>query len=221
MPSVRFSLLACASLLTADAFVNIAPTAFNTPTTTTTFESSTSLDARRKSLRKTVAAAGGNQRGVSPMAGDMAEQNKKTNWVPVQGISSIASLPQSENEVQLVDTMADALINGATNPTGAVSIVNYKSKTYCVASSCACCQIPLTKAKVLPPNDETNDENPRLSCDFCKATYNIRTGERVQNAEKPGLLGGIVTGLFSKSDQIPLQTYDLGEKNGQVLINLP
>lgn len=111
-------------------------------------------------------------------------------------------------------------MNGATNPTGAVSVVNYEEKTYCFASSCSCCQIPLSKAKVLPPSEETGTA-PRLSCDFCKATYNVRTGERVENAEKPGLLGGVVTGLFSKSDKKPLPIYDLGEKSGQVLINLP
>ena len=180
--------------------------------------SQTSLDARRKSLRKTV-AAGNNSRGVKPMGGDM-ETGTKTNWVPVEGMSSMKDLPQEENSVKLVDTHADQLINGATNPTGAVSVVNYSGKTYCFASSCSRCQIPLTKAKVLPPSDETG-ENPRISCDFCKATYNIRTGERVENAEKPGLIGGVVTGLFSKSDEVPLPIYDLGEKSGQVLINLP
>jgi len=44
----------------------------------------------------------------------------------------------------------------------------------------------------------------------------------VENAEKAGLAGGIVVNLFSKeSDKKPLPIYDLGEKNGQVLINLP
>jgi nitrite reductase/ring-hydroxylating ferredoxin subunit len=183
------------------------------------FQSTTSLEARRKSLRKTV-AAGNNARGVNSMGGEM-EPTKKTNWVPVSGLTSMADLPQEENVVKLVDTMADQLINGATNPTGAVSVVNYEGKTYCFASSCTCCQIPLAKAKVLPPNEETGGVAPRLSCDFCKATYNIRTGERIENAEKPGLLGGVVTGLFSKSEKKSLPVYDLGEKNKSVLINLP
>jgi len=204
------ALLACAAFLTADAF---SPASLNARTTT-------SLDAsRRKSLRKTVAAAN-NSRGVNPMGGEM-ESSKKTNWVEVKGVSSMTDLPQVENEVRLVDTMADQLINKGTNPTGAVSVVNFEGKTYCFASSCACCAIPLAKAKVLPPNDETGGTNPRLSCDFCKTTYNIRTGAKVENAEKPGIIGGVVVGLFSKSDKIPLPIYDLGEKNGQVLINLP
>lgn len=173
-------------------------------------------------------AGDNNSRGIKPMAGGddddnntMSSKKKKTNWVPVQGITSMSALPQEENVVKLVDTMADSLVNGATNPTGAVSIINYKGKTYCFASSCACCQIPLTKAKVLPPNEETGGAIPRLACDFCKATYNIRTGERVKNAEGGGLLGGVVSGLFSKKDKDPLPIYDLGEKNGQVVINLP
>lgn len=186
----------------------------------------TSLYARRKSLRKTL-AADNNARGIKPMGddeeshgGSSSTRKKKTNWVPVQGITSMSDLPKEENTVKLVDTMADQLIDGATNPTGAVSIINYNGKTYCFSSSCACCQIPLAKAKVLPPNDETGGTIPRLACDFCKATYNIRTGERVQNAENSGLLGGVVAGLFSKKDKDPLAIYDLGEKNGQVLINL-
>ena len=92
------------------------------------FHSTTSLEARRKSLRKTV-AAGNNARGVNSMGGEM-EPQKKTNWVPVSGLTSMADLPQEENVVKLVDTMADQLINGATNPTGAVSVVNYEGKTY-------------------------------------------------------------------------------------------
>jgi nitrite reductase/ring-hydroxylating ferredoxin subunit len=153
--------------------------------------------------------------------GGAMESSKKTNWVPVQGVTSMADLPQEENVVKLVDTMAEQLIDRGTNPTGAVSVVNYEGKTYCFASSCKCCQIPLAKAQVLAPNEESGGTNPRVSCDFCKATYNIRTGARLADAEKPGLLGGIVVGLFSKSDKIPLPIYDLGEKKGQVLINLP
>ena len=179
----------------------------------------------RKSLRKTIAASNGsNARGVTPMAGEMPSSpssNKRTNWVPVKGISSMKDLPQEENVVKLVDTKADQLINSATNPTGAVSIVNYDSKTYCFSSSCPSCKIPLSKAKVFPPNEETGNTVPRLSCDFCKATYNIRSGERVENAEKPGLFGGVVSGLFSAQESVALPTYDLGEKSGQVLINLP
>jgi len=211
---------------TATQHQHLIDTVANKKYTNRLESSTTSLYARRKSLRKTL-AAGNNARGIKPMGeGDDNQETqqsgtkKKTNWVPVQGITSMSDLPKEENTVKLVDTMATQLINGATNPTGAVSIINYDGKTYCFSSSCACCQIPLSKAKVLPPNDETGGKSPRLTCDFCKATYNIRTGERVQNSESAGLLGGVVAGLFSKKDKVPLAIYDLGEKNGQVLINL-
>ena len=179
----------------------------------------TSLDARRKSLRKTINAAN-NAAGVKPMGGEM-EPAKKTNWVPVEGIQSMKDLPQEENQVQFVDTMAEKLQDGAVNPTGAVSVVNYEGKTYCFSSSCPSCKVPLSKAKVFEPNEETDNTDPRLSCDFCKATFNVRTGERVENAGKAGIFGGIVKGLFSAQESVPLPTYDLGEKNGKVLINLP
>lgn len=175
----------------------------------------------RKSLRKTL-QNDANSRGIKPMnkESDLSSSKKKSNWVPVQGVSSLADLPNEQGSVKLVDTMAEQLMNSATNPTGAVSIVNYNGKTYCFSSSCARCQIPLTKASVLEPTAETGTD-PRLSCDFCKATFNIRTGEMVQDSSKAGLLGGIVTTLFSKTEKVPLKIYDLGEKNGSVLINLP
>uniref|UniRef100_A0A7S3PWA7 Rieske domain-containing protein n=1 Tax=Chaetoceros debilis TaxID=122233 RepID=A0A7S3PWA7_9STRA len=211
MPSLRnFTLLAFVGFLSANAFA---------PSTTTPSSTSLMMAKGRKSLRKTVKGAS-NARGVTPMA-DQDMGVKKTNWVEVKGLTSMDDLPKEENTVKMVDTMAEKLMNGATNPTGAIAVVNYEGKTYSFASGCACCQIPLAKAKILPPNDETGNGAPRISCDFCKATYNVRTGERLEKAEKPGLLGGIVTGLFSKSDKIPLPIYDLGEKSGQVLINLP
>merc|ERR1712232_1195483 len=121
-----------------------------------------------------------------------------------------------------IDTMATELIDGATNPTGAVAVANYGDKTYCFSASCPSCKIPLVKAKVYPPNDETNNADPRLSCDFCKATFNVKTGDRLaESAESSGIFGNVVKGLFSAQDSVPLQTYDLGEKDGKVLINLP
>lgn len=217
MPSKRSITL----ILAATASLLSSTNGF-TPSLTTPTRSETQLMAKgRRSLRKTVKEAGGsNARGVKPMGGEM-EATKRTNWIPVQGISSMADLPKAENEVQLVNTKAEKLMDSATNPDGAVSIVNYEGSTYCFSSSCSACKIPLTKAKVFAPNEETQNTTPRLSCDFCKATYNIRSGERVENAEKAGLLGGVVSGLFGAQESVPLPTYDLGEKNGQVLINLP
>eukprot|EP00567_Pseudictyota_dubia_P006555 CAMPEP_0197442224 /NCGR_PEP_ID=MMETSP1175-20131217/8287_1 /TAXON_ID=1003142 /ORGANISM="Triceratium dubium, Strain CCMP147" /LENGTH=180 /DNA_ID=CAMNT_0042972653 /DNA_START=311 /DNA_END=853 /DNA_ORIENTATION=+ len=174
----------------------------------------------RKSLRKTVGGGMASSKPIRPMGGDEVVA-RRTNWVPVSGISSMADLPKDENKVKLVDTMADQLIDGAVNPTGAVSVVNYEGKTYCFASSCSSCKIPLTKAKVLPPNEETGGTDPRVSCDFCSATFNVRTGDRLEDAGGSGILGGLVKGLMSAKEKEDLPTYDLGERDGKVLINLP
>mmetsp|Transcript_28850 Transcript_28850/g.44852 ORF Transcript_28850/g.44852 Transcript_28850/m.44852 type:complete len:207 (-) Transcript_28850:56-676(-) len=172
----------------------------------------------RKSLKKTI--QGSSSAGVGSMAADSsAPSASKTNWVPVRGISSMNDLPEGENEVKLVETMASQLIDPRTNPNGAVSVVNYEGATYCFAASCSCCKIPMTKAVVLPPTEETGNA-PRVSCDFCKTTYNLRTGDIVADAEKAGLMGGIVKGLFSASDKANLPVYALGDKGGQVVISL-
>lgn len=151
--------------------------------------------------------------GGSDSASD-SESKPKSNWVQTS-IASIKSLPSEKNVVKLVDTNVPSLINKQTNPTGAVSIVNYNDKTYCFSSGCASCQIPLTKAKVLEPNEETNNE-ARLQCDFCGATYNLRTGSPV--TKEGGKLLGF---LFSKSESKELPVYGLGEQGGKVFINVP
>ena len=171
-----------------------------------------SMRKGRRSLKKTIGSG-----KVSPMATESPASS--TNWVQVQGISSMDDLPQGENEVKLVETMASQLIDPRTNPNGAVGVVNYEGATYCFAASCACCKIPMTKAVVLPATEETGNA-PRISCDFCKTTYNLRTGEIVTEAEKPGLMGGIVKGVFSASDKANLPVYALGDKGGQVVISL-
>jgi len=125
-----------------------------------------------------------------------------------------------EAQVQLVDTNVKALVDGATNPTGAVSVVQYKGSTYCTSASCSTCKIPMNKAKILEPNDETENTDPRMVCDFCAATYNLRTGKRLTSAGGAGLMGGLMKGIFSKTEDDPIPVYALGEKNGKVVINL-
>ena len=141
------------------------------------------------------------------------------SWYPVPGLKSMADLPREDGKIIAVDTNARSLTNSATNPTGAVAIVKSKGQVYCTNIACSSCSIPLTKAKVLPPNEETNT-SPRLSCDFCSATYNLRTGERVASVESGNFFGGMVKGLFSKKESASLPVYALGEKNGKVVINL-
>lgn len=160
--------------------------------------------------RRKAKAAGINSDGPAP-----ASVKQTMNWIQTS-IGSIASLPKEKDSVMLVDTMVPSLVNKGTNPTGAVGIVNHGDTTYCFSSSCASCKIPLAKAAVLGPTEETGDD-ARLQCDFCGSTYNLRTGLPVA---KEG--GGKAFGfLFSKSEDVALPVYGLGEKKGKVFLGMP
>ena len=172
----------------------------------------------RRSLKKTI-GGGSSGMGSAGTSKSPAMSGPSKSWLPVKGVSSMKDLPQMENEVKLVETMAPQLTDGRTNPNGAVGVVNYDGNTYCVGAACSCCKIPLTKAEVLPPTEETGTA-PRLACDFCGTTYNIVTGEVVAEAKKAGIMGSIVKGVFSASEKQSLPVYALGEKSGQVLIAL-
>lgn len=163
---------------------------------------------------------GGGTSNVQSMSDGGGNNVAAKNWIPVSGIKSVSELPTEEGKVAIVETMAPALMDAAANPTGAVAVIKYGPSTYCTSISCASCKIPLTKARILEPNEETKNRDPRLACDFCSATYNLRTGERVTSVEKGGIMGGIVKGLFSRSDVVPLPVYELGETKGKVVINL-
>ena len=139
------------------------------------------------------------------------------NWCPIPAGNK---LPEQEGKVSFINTELPTLKNSATNPTGAVSVLKYKGETFCFDSSCPSCKIPLTKAKVFDPNEESG-KAPRLLCDFCKATYNLKTGEKLQeSAEKAGLFGGVVKNIFAAQESAPLNVYKLGEKGGKLLIAL-
>lgn len=75
----------------------------------------------------------------------------------------------------------------------------------------------MTKAKILPANDETDNKAPRVTCDLCKSTYNLRTGEKLEAAEVTGFLGGIAKSVLGSKDGGNLATYQLGEKNGKIM----
>ena len=143
----------------------------------------------------------------------------RSQWVPVQGIASMKDLPTEEGKVKIIDTMAEGLKNGATNPTGAVAVIKYGPATYCTSVACSACKIPLNKAKIAGPSSETA-RDPRIICDFCAATFNLRTGQRVASEGGNGILGGITKALFSAKSAESLPVYALGEKDGKVLINL-
>jgi len=211
-------MLVIASVVTTQGYV-LAPT-FNTRSI-----GSTALMAkasgRKGSIRKNM--EGASKGGGKGIGGGKAPSDKNANWLAVKGITSADDLPTETegNQIKLVDTYADVLMDGATNPNGAVCVLAYGGKTYCCAVNCSTCKIPLDKAEFYEPNDETDNVDPRLCCSFCKTTFNMRTGLRIEPATSTGLVGGIVKGLFSASSSAPLKTYELGEKNGQIVINLP
>ena len=63
----------------------------------------------RKSLKKTInGGLGGKVSGVQPMGGE-ATVSKKTNWVPVAGISSISDLIQQQNLIQFQNKNVSSL----------------------------------------------------------------------------------------------------------------
>ena len=163
---------------------------------------------------------GGGSKNSKAGGDNTASSNSNNkNWVQTS-IPSIASLPQDKNVVKLIDTNVPRLIDKATNPTGAVSIVNIGEKTYCSSSSCASCKIPLTKAEILDPNDETGGVDPRLRCDFCGAAYNLRTGMPLKVKDGGGWkpLGFL---FWNVAGNNPLPVYALGERGGKVYINIP
>lgn len=165
----------------------------------------------RPSLRKTV----GGTKGQTPLSQSSPTPNQ--NWTPIPNLSS---LPKEKGVVKLVETFAPALTDPRTNPNGAVSVANYDEKTFCFSMGCSSCKIPLTKARIIEANEETDMKDPRIACDFCGSTYNIRTGECLADSESKGIVGGVMKGLFAKNKKEPLRTFDLGERNGKVLINL-
>jgi hypothetical protein len=152
------------------------------------------------------------------------------------------NLPTTSGEVSLLDTNLPTLKDRATNPTGAVAVVQAPSNSqyYCFSSNCPSCKIPLTKAKVLPPLDMTNvldktlvpevaSQGPRLICDFCQAPYSLKDGTRlpsaaiadVKSSPNSNFLGSILKNVMSaQSDaSMPLRMYRLGESsNGKLLI---
>jgi len=162
--------------------------------------------------------------GGAPTTTQSKASSAQGTWTPISGIKSMKDIDTADSKIQVVETNVPKLIDPRTNPTGAVCVTSYNKNLYCFSASCASCQIPMTKAKLLPPNDETNNNFPRIQCNFCSATYNVRTGEQVKSDESSGgLFSGIVKNLYSaqKKEDVVLPTYDLGEKDGKVLIKIP
>ena len=174
-----------------------ATTAYQLPYVRTT-RSVLSMRRGRGSFQK---ESGGNGMGGSKKSGGL-------NWCPIpQG----QSLPTQNGQIGLLDTELPTMKNGATNPTGAVAVGKIGDELHCFASSCPSCQIPLTKAQLV-------DGPPRIACGFCKSTYQLKDGRKVESLESGGLFGGIVKSVFSAKETGNLPIYKLGEKNGKMLI---
>jgi len=133
---------------------------------------------------------------------------------------SVKELPKEEGKVALIETGAFLLVNKQTNPGGAAGTVKYGGNVFCFEANCPQCKVPMTKAKVLPPNDETDNKAPRLSCDLCKSTYNLKTGQKLEASEAAGFLGGIAKAVLNSQDSGDMDTYQLGEKNGKIMFTM-
>lgn len=55
---------------------------------------------------------------------------------------------------------------------------------------------------------------------FSKATYNLKTGDKVASSEQAGLFGGIAKAVFSAQEKGPLRIFALGEKAGKILFSM-
>ena len=168
----------------------------------------------RGSFKKEIGGASGSgmgSSGSSPAAGG-------TNWIIVPK-KSPKDLPKEEGKVALLETQALPLVDRNTNPMGAVSVLKYGPETFCFSVQCPSCKIPLTKAKALSPNEETGGKAPRISCDFCKSTYSLKTGEKLSAQEGGGILGSLVKNVMAANNDsdAPLPVYKLGEKDNRIL----
>ena len=195
-------------LVLISAYVANAYSPMGMPTTRSTM----TMKRGRGSFQKEI--GGGNGGGMSSR-GSTRSAGPIKNWITVPK-SSKKDLPKKEGQVSLLNTQAFLLVDKNTNPTGAVSVAKYEGQTYCFSASCPSCKIPMTKAKCLPASEETGTA-PRVSCDFCKATFNLKTGEQVESTESSGFLGGIAKAVLSAQDSTPLPVYSLAEKDGKIL----
>jgi nitrite reductase/ring-hydroxylating ferredoxin subunit len=79
----------------------------------------------------------------------------------------------------------------------------------------------LTKAKPLPANEETQNSAPRVVCDFCKSTYNLKTGAKLESQQGGGIFGGIAKAVLGAQSSSPLKIYQLGEgKNNKIMFSM-
>ena len=201
-------------LSTVLLFISLYVANAYSPLGMTTRRSTMTMKRGRGSFKKEMGSSEGS---MSSGSSGMTSSGGR-NWLKVPG-KTVKDLPTEDGKVGLLDTQAFLLVDKATNPTGAVSVMKYGPETFCFSSSCPQCKIPLTKAKGLPPNEESKGA-PRLSCDFCKATFELKNGQQVTAQENTGFFGGIAKAVLSSQDSAPLPMYQLAEKNGKILFSM-
>mmetsp|Transcript_13269 Transcript_13269/g.27085 ORF Transcript_13269/g.27085 Transcript_13269/m.27085 type:complete len:204 (+) Transcript_13269:2-613(+) len=162
---------------------------------------------------------------LKPKPGPSTSSTIPSNWKLIPNIKT-TDLPSEDGEIKLIDTNLDGIKDGAVNPTGAICCASFDSKLYAFKVNCECCKVPMNKAKILAPSSEGLVESPRLSCDFCGSTYNLRTGEPVEDASKSegaggNMFGGLVKNLMSSQEKKALKVYALStDEKKRVLISL-
>lgn len=142
-------------LLAADAYMPIG---------VTTRRSTMTMKRGRGSFKKEIDGPKSSGSGANS-GGGMGAPSR--NWINTN--QKVEVLPWAEGgeegEIFLLETGAFLLKDAGTNPNGAVGVSKYGGETFCFDAACPQCQIPLTKAQVLPANEET-ETAPRLSCDL-------------------------------------------------------
>jgi nitrite reductase/ring-hydroxylating ferredoxin subunit len=127
-----------------------------------------------------------------------------------------------EGKVELFNTNLQTLKDSLTNPTGAVSVLRHKEEIHCFGSTCPNCKIPMSGAKVLPVT--SSRPTPLIACTFCKSAYDLKSGQKTEVSADEiggGMFAGLTKNLFKASGNTdPLKIYQLGEKDGAILINL-
>ncbi|GMI25890.1 hypothetical protein TeGR_g948 [Tetraparma gracilis] len=130
------------------------------------------------------------------------------------------SLPAEDGAVALLETMAPPLINAGTNPNGAIAVARFAGKLFAFQSGCETCQFPFKKAKLLPAAEDSG-EDPRLACDFCGCTYNLRTGAPLKDAGVSGNVMGKMVRSTNTKGRSGVRVFELAEDDkGRVLLKL-
>jgi len=223
-PKIMKSTLALVSLLAAtigcDAFSTVGIP--STATTSTTTELMMARGGRGMKKEKVPKTGGGGGMGGGSRSGGGASFDPN-NWISMPASASELST-MKDGQIKLFDTNAITIKNSMTNPTAAVSVLQYNGDTYCFSHACPSCQIPMSKGKVLPAT--SSRPTPLLACSFCKSAYDLKTGQKqmdvtAQEIDGGGIFAGLAQSLFKSTGKTdPMPMYKLGERDGKLVVKL-